>query len=134
MTGPAADAFAEVVRRALAAFNRTDYETAFAGVADEVVWEFGDWVFDAGEIHGRDALLRFYARMRDAIDWKVEVIDVREVGVGRFLVHLAGVATGRTTGISEGIDFYAIYELGPAGQVVRVREFESRDEAIAAAQ
>jgi hypothetical protein len=111
--------------------NRGNYDAAFAGVADDVVWELGDWVFDGGTLHGRAAAIAWFERMQDAGHWRVMAQDAEDLGGGQVLVHSHGRLEGRTTGIADEMDFFQIVELGPNG-VQRVREFKTRDEAIAA--
>lgn len=120
------------VQSAQEALYRGDYEAAFAGVADDVVWELGDWVFDGGTLHGRDALEAFFVRMKDAGDWYVMAEEAEELGDSRVLVRSHGRLTGRTTGISDEMDVFQVIELGPGG-VQHVREFRTREEALAAA-
>jgi hypothetical protein len=41
---------------------------------------------------------------------------------------------GRFTKIEGAMEFFQVFELGPEGLVVRVREFESREDALRAAR
>ncbi len=133
MSSPRADEFLGQLRHAQAAFNTRDFETAFAGVATDVVWEFGDWVIDGGVVHGRDNVMRSFAGFGDGIEWTVKARDVEELTAGQMLVTQVGVAVGRTTDIATPMEFFSIFELGSDGLVTRVREFETREEALAAA-
>jgi hypothetical protein len=132
LSSDAAEAFLAAVRDAQAALYARDYERAFAGLSPGVEFHFADWVPDADVTHGRDALVRYFERLLEGIDWKVEAQEAEEVGPGRFVVRQLGVGTGRTSGISAPREIYSLFELGPEGLVVRVREFDTRDEALAA--
>ena len=126
-------AFEQALREAQAAMNAGDYETAFAGLAPDVEWHFGDWIFDTQVIHGREGVIDFYRRLRDAGEWEVEAHEVEEIGPSTLLVRQTGTATGRATGIVTERESFFVYELGPTG-VKRLREFATREEALAAAR
>lgn len=132
MNSPFARAFERALREAQAAMNAGDFETAFAGLAPDVEWHFGEWLFDMQVIHGREGVIDFYRRLRDVGDWEVETHEVEEIDPSTFLVRQTGKATGRATRIVTERESFFVYELGDTG-VKRLREFATRDEALAAA-
>ena len=132
MSSSFARAFERALREAQVAMNAGDFETAFAGLAPDVEWHFGDWIFDGQVIHGREGVIEYYRRLRDAGTWEIETHEVEEVGPATFLVRQTGRATGRTTGIVTERESFLVYEVSPTG-VKRLREFATRDEALAAA-
>jgi len=110
-----------------------DFESAFAGLAPDVEWHFGDWIFDVQVIHGRQEVIDFYRRLGEAGRWEVEAHEVEEMGPGMLLVRQTGRATGRATGIVTERESFFVYELGPSG-VKRLREFATREDALGAAR
>ena len=131
MSSPAAERFAEALREANEAFNAGDYERALAGLAPDVEWHFGAWVFDGGVLQGRDAVIDHYRQLGDSGSWTVEILDVEEIGPGRFLTHNRGHWVGRTTAIAGERESFQLWEIGPNG-TKRLREFATRDEALEA--
>lgn len=131
-SSPAQD-FLAVLRHSQEAFNRGDYEAAFAGLSEDVVWESGDWIVDGGVMQGRQAIVDFFERMPDAGDWIVHVQSVEALDDTTMLVHQRGRMSGRTTGISDEMDFVQLWEFGPNG-VSRLREFRAREQALAEAR
>ncbi len=127
------DAFAKAMRVAQRAFNKGDFETAFAGLDPNVEWHSGSWVLDGGVLAGREEVIRLFVRALDAGDWQVEAVEFIDAGEGCVIVHQRGRSVGRTTRIGGTMDFFQLWETGPDGLVVRVREFESREDAVRAA-
>lgn len=132
MVEDSVEGFGEGLRAAQRAFNQGDFESAFAWVAPDVEWHFGAWVIDGGVLHGREEVIRFYRRLREAGDWDIETVGFTDAGRGRMIVHQRGNWTGRTTKIGGPQDSFVIYEIGGDGLVARVREFASREEALTA--
>jgi hypothetical protein len=127
------EAFASAMRSAQRAFNLGDFEAAFVGLAPGVQWESGPWVFDAETLKGREEVVRHFVGLRDAVDWQVEAVEFADVGDGCVVVHQSGRMRGRKTNIEGTLSFFQLWETGPDGRVIRVREFEAREEAVAAA-
>jgi hypothetical protein len=117
------------------AFNVRDFDRAFTGLAPDVEWCAGPWVFDETVLRGRDAVIAFFAGLPDSAgDWKVEAVEVHDGGEGRFVVHQRGHFEGRTTKLSGTLDFFQLFELGADGLVSRVSEYATLDEALEAAR
>jgi ketosteroid isomerase-like protein len=129
------EAFERTHRKSLEAFNRGNFDLAFSGLADDVEWHMLPILLETGVVRGREAVLRYFHGVRDAIDWKLEAQEFVEAGEGCVVVHQRGIATGRTTGISSGnFDFFQVWEVGSDGLIVRVREFEEQEDALDAAR
>jgi ketosteroid isomerase-like protein len=126
------DALAEGVRTGQQAFNDGDFEAAFAGLAPGVEWHVGAWIVDAAVLRGREAVVAYFRSALDAGDWKVEALDILDAGAGLFVIHQRGRSVGRTTRIQGTKDFFQVWETGRDGLIVRVREYESRGEALKA--
>jgi ketosteroid isomerase-like protein len=134
MSQPFTEAFARAHRAAETSFNAGDFEAAFAGLAPDVAWSMHPSLLESGTVRGRDAVIRYFRGVREGVDWRVEAQEFIDAGDGRVVVHQRGTATGRTTGISDDRDFFQLWEVGRDGLATRVREFETREEALQAAR
>jgi ketosteroid isomerase-like protein len=134
MSSPFLEAFSAAHRAAQEAFNEGDFDRAFLGLAPEVTWEMRPSQLESGTIRGREAVIRYFQGVRDGIEWEVEAQEFIPAGEGRIIVRQRGKATGRTTRISAGgFEFFQLWEVGPDGQVVRVREFDQLQGAVESA-
>jgi len=125
----------EQMRAVQSAFNARDFDRAFAGLAPDVEWRAGAWVFDETVLRGREAVIAFFAGLRESAgEWRVEAVEVHDGGEGRFVVHQRGHFEGRTTKLSGTLDFFQLFELGDDGLVARVSEHATLDEALEAAR
>jgi hypothetical protein len=127
------EAFARAHRAGQHQFNEGNFERAFAGLAPDAEWHLLPSIFETGVLHGRDEAIRYFRGVRDGMRWAVEAQEFIEAGRGRVVVHQRGTAAGRTTNISDTIDFFQVWELREDGVVARIREYETQDEALAAA-
>ena len=126
-------AFVKARRGEQKAFNEGDFETAFASLAPDVEWQLLPSLPEAGVLRGRDAVVAYFSGIRDAGDWRVEPVEFIDAGERRVLIHQHGTGTGRATGIALTLDFFQIWEMGRDGAVIRVREYERREDALEAA-
>ncbi len=133
MSRESIEAFTKARRGAQKAFNEGDFETAFAGLAPDVEWHLLPSLPDTGVLRGRDAVVDYFTRVREAANWHVEAVEFIEAGERRVLIHQHGTGTGRATGIVLTLDFFQIWEMGSDGLVIRIREYERREDALEAA-
>ena len=126
------EAFARTRRESLKAFNRGDFETAFADLAPDVEWRLLPSLLDTGVLKGRDAVIRYFSSVTEAGTWEVETVEVIDAGERRVVVHQRGTGTGRTTGITQTLTFFQIWEMRGDGLIQRVREYERRGDALEA--
>lgn len=127
------EAFARAHRAGQRAFNEGDFERAFATLAEDVEWHVLPRAFETGVLHGRDEVVRYFRSVLDGMMWSVEAQEFIDAGRGRVVIHQRGAAIGRTTGIADTLDFFQLWELGSDSQIARIREYETREEALAAA-
>ncbi len=127
------DAFVKARRGAQKAFNEGDFEMAFAGLAPDVEWQLLPSLPESGVLRGRDAVVDYFSRVRDVAEWHVEGVEFIDAGEGGTVIHQHGTGTGRVTGIVLTRDFFQIWETDSDGLVVRVREYERREDALEAA-
>jgi ketosteroid isomerase-like protein len=133
MSEESVEAFATARREAQKAFNEGDFQTAFADLAPDVEWRLLPSLPDTGVLRGRDAVVDYFSRVRDAGDWRVEAVEFIDAGDGRVVIHQHGTGTGRASGIVLTLDFFQIWERDSDGLVVRVHEYERREAALEAA-
>ena len=127
------DAFTRSHREGQKHFNGGDFEKAFATLASEVEWRLLPGLPETGVLRGRDAVIRFFSELRDALDWQVHAQEFRLAGPGRVFVHQRGRSVGRASKIAASGDFFQIWEIDAAGLAVRVLEFNERETALEAA-
>jgi ketosteroid isomerase-like protein len=127
-----AEPLRETMSAAQRAFNSGDFERAFAALAPDVEWHFGPWLFDAQVLRGRAEVIAFYSRLREAGAWQVEAVEIVDAGQGRFMTRQRGRFEGRTSKLTAEQESFLVWELGAGGLVERVREYETRAEALKA--
>jgi ketosteroid isomerase-like protein len=136
MSETAVERFARVRGESLDAFNRGDFEKAFADLAPDVEWHLLPWLLETGTLRGRDAVISYFSGILDGVNWHVESLEFIDAGGGRIVIHQRGRAAGKSTRIAteQGIiDFFQVWELRDDGRVASVREFDAREEALEAA-
>jgi ketosteroid isomerase-like protein len=125
---------AELVRRVFDAFQRGDFDTALDMVDEDVDWGAPPDMLDTdGVYRGHAGLLEgFGTFMRAWEELRVDVDELTEVG-DRVLVMTHWVGRSRGTGIEVDQRIAQVYELRD-GKVARVRQFRTREEALARAE
>ena len=127
------EAFAKAHRAGQRAFNEGDFETAFAGLAPDVEWHALPRLPETGVVKSREAVVQYFHGIREGIDWQVEAREVIEAGDGSVLIRQRGTAIGLTTGITDNLEWFQLWDVGSDGLTTRVREFERREDALEAA-
>ena len=123
----------ELVRRLFDAFGRADFDAALALVDEDVDWgEPPDMPDTGGGYRGHAGLRAGFGRFMGA--WEELRVDLEEVTeVGERVVALTHwVGRSRGTGLEVDQRVAQVYELHE-GKVAKVRQFRTRDEALAAA-
>jgi len=115
----------ERVRSAVSAFNSGDFEAAFAGVAADVEWHFGPWVFDSPVLRGRDAVIGYYRRLREQAGlWQVEQ-ELLAAAPAILVMHQRARFEGRASGIEGRSESFIVMHIGADGLIVRTRDYET---------
>jgi hypothetical protein len=130
------DAFREAYLFANARFNEHDFEAAFAGLSETVEWHpMTSWVSLGAEVlHGRDAIVAGFKELLGELpDWHVEPEEFLEVSGRVFIVRCLAIASGQASGAPASQGFTQVWELAEDATVIRVREYEDHEEALAAA-
>ena len=81
---------------------------------------------------GRENVIEHFRSLWESLDLQVEVREVSEVGPDRFLIELSGSGEGKVSGLRTERRFWNLLEVVD-GVPRRVREFDHREEALAAA-
>jgi hypothetical protein len=118
------------VRRSLEAFNRRDFDAAFAAIAPDV-WDTSS--IGLGVYEGREVVRAFaedWVRTYD--DWAAELEEIRNLGNG--VVFYVLRHSGRIAGSSSLVDLRHSYTVVADGLVLRVTVHADIDEARAAAE
>ena len=84
-------------------------------------------------VKSREAVVQYFHGIREGIDWQVEAREVIEAGDGSVLIRQRGTAIGLTTGITDNLEWFQLWDVGSDGLTTRVREFERREDALEAA-
>ncbi len=122
----------EIVREAIAAFNRRDLEAMFKHYDPEIEYHDAGDLPGGGVHHGLDAVRQHVEGYLDAwAETSVEVDEIDLVGE-QVLARIRYVGVGRTTGIEvETPPFFAVYDFR-AERVLRVRQFATHADALRA--
>ena len=127
------DRFRTAYMRNNEAFNRHDFDAAFASMPEDIEWRHFVEAIDEVSMNGRDAVRRYFESILEEFpDWHVEPLEFEEAGDGVAVVHCLATATGSQSGLTLQRPFSQIWELRPDRSVC-VREFTDRDEARATA-
>ncbi len=117
-----------LVREAVAAFNRRDFEVIPRIFAENVeFWESPEWP-NAGVYRGREAFAGYFSRLISNIDGlQGEVVSTREAG-DRVLAELRTFGNDKQTGQPVELTFTSIYTFN-GGKCVRLDGFLDRQRA-----
>lgn len=126
----------EVMRRALEAWNRDDFD-------GWVEWAHanGEWVSDIARrfegsqkvYRGRDGMREYWDEWRTVWNLAVEVREIRDHGdLVLTLAHVSG--HGRTSGVALDSEVAYVATFDEAGLLLRVRSYMDPAEALAAVQ
>jgi ketosteroid isomerase-like protein len=81
------------------AFNRMDFETAFANLPDDVVWDTLPEIVDWRLLKGKQDVLDFFQAIASQWpDWRVQVEDITEPEPGLMRVRCRASGTGALSG------------------------------------
>ncbi len=133
MAEPFLDAFARRYRGGLEAFNARDMETAFRGLSPDVEWRITPTLPAPEVLKGRDAVIRWWDDFVATVDWRVEAQEFIDAGHGRVVVGCRGTGKGKVSEIGVDEDFFQLVEVDGEGLISWIRDFERREDALAAA-
>ena len=124
----------ELVRDAVAAYNRGDLEAFFEYWSDDIDHRAVEGApDDHGPIHGKNAF-RVYIEdwFQTFDDLRLEPLEMVDPSEDKIVVVLRLSGRAKLSGVSTNLTYAALYTIR-GGQIVRGREYWTRDEALEAA-
>ena len=104
------------------AFNRHDFDTAFAALPDDVVWETLPELVDRAPIEGKAGVIEaFHNLLEQWPDWHLDVQDISEASPGLIQVRFHAPGTGAVSGAQTALD--VLQEWDFRGTSLRIREY-----------
>jgi ketosteroid isomerase-like protein len=130
---PAFEAFKEAVTRGAEAVRRGDVREGWSAVPEHCEFHPPPEFPDPAVRRGPDEIADFILGVRETIpDWGGEPAEFIDAGDGTYVVHLIFTGTSGGTGFPLVQELFQVYELR-GGEVVRIREFLHRNQAMRAA-
>jgi ketosteroid isomerase-like protein len=124
----------EVVREAVEAFNRGDFDAALELMHPDIEWQTPDTFPDAATYRGREEVREFWGTWRDTFRGFRLLLE-ECVPVGEHYVLATFRVSGEGTGSGVGVESPAVFQIGEVrdGQVIWVGMFVTESEALEAA-
>jgi ketosteroid isomerase-like protein len=123
----------ETMRELFARFAAGDRDSWRQVFSEDVIWDTtGASMAGAGTYHGHEGAERFFTEWLGA--WReptVELVELIDAG-DSVVVTFRWTGRGKASGVETQQTFWGIYDFRD-GMVVRYRQFESRETALAAA-
>jgi uncharacterized protein len=123
----------EIVRELNDRFRAGDRTSWREVLADDVVWDTaGSGMAGGGIYRGHDGVERFFIEWLGA--WREPSVETLElIEIGRSVVSVfRWSGRGKASGVETQQTFYGVFDLSD-GKVIRYRQYETREEALAAA-
>ena len=116
------------------AFNRGDLDAAMAPFPDDIEWHAVSDDPESSVLRGPQEIKNFFEGFREVFDeWRSEPVEYEQLGDATALVHHVLRGTSRGAGVPVEVDTWELWDFDPAtAQAHRVRQFFTRDEAVAA--
>ncbi len=125
----------ERVRQGIEAFNRRDFDAALDALRDDVTWErFLSRAENVTPmIRGKEELRSVWENQVEAVDIRAEPDEFIAVG-DKVVVPMRVVGRGRGSEIPLTASVTWVWTMDSDGLVARVEVFESREDALKAAE
>jgi ketosteroid isomerase-like protein len=123
----------ELVREAVEAFNRGDFDAALERMHPDIEWQTPDTFPDAATYRGREAVREFWQTWRETFrGFRLRLEECVPVGEKHVLATFR--VSGEGTGSGVGVESPVVFQLGEvrAGQVIWVGMFLTEREALEA--
>ncbi len=126
------DAFIAIHREGTQAFNEGDLDRALAGLPDRVEWQAVSDDPEVTVLRGPEQIREWFDGFRAVFDeWRSEPLEYEQLDDRTVFVHHVIRGTSRGAGVPVEVDTFELWELEGL-QPVRIRQFQSRQEALAA--
>jgi ketosteroid isomerase-like protein len=120
----------ELVREALAAFARGEFDQALEFAHPEIVSERVPPIPDPQIYHGIDGVLEMYADWTaDFDEFEMDPVGLEEAG-DRVIVEMVQRGTGKASGVPVVGRFWLVYTFA-AGRITRQDAYLTREQAVA---
>ncbi len=117
-----------------AAFNEGDLDRALSGMPEDLEWHAVSEDPEQSVLRGPAEIKGFFQGFRNVFDeWRVEPLSFEQLSDASILVHHIIRGTSRGAGVPVETETWEVWEFEEM-EPVRVRQFLSRDEALAAAE
>ena len=104
------------------AFNRHDFETAFASLPDDAVWEPVPDLVDRGRLEGKQAIIDAFREILDLWpDWRTELVEITEPLPGLIRMEFRGRGTTKRAGVAAENHFFQEWDF--RARPMQIREY-----------
>jgi ketosteroid isomerase-like protein len=121
----------ELTRRVFEAFNRRDFDAAFAVLDDSITWR-SLFSVEAHIVQGKEPLRALWASQVEAVDVHLELQELIPVGDSRVVAVANWSGRGQASGVSVDASAAQVFTI-QRGKVVSVATYASKTEALEAA-
>jgi ketosteroid isomerase-like protein len=124
----------ETIRDAAEAFNRGDLDTWLGYVSDDIDYRAVEGApDDHGPIRDKNALRAYLQDWQDTFDdFTSEPIELIDAGEDNVIAVIRISGRAKLSGVETDLTYAALYTLRD-GEIIRGREYWTREEALAAA-
>jgi len=122
----------QAVADAFEKWNAGDFDGAAEHFSEDCEWDAHLSALEADRYTGRAAITGMFRDLTEHLDLQMNFRHMEQVG-DKVLVDVFATAAGRSSGAEATDSWFQLYSFRE-GQVCRVQPFESRDEAVAAAE
>jgi ketosteroid isomerase-like protein len=120
----------ELTRRVFEAFNRRDFDAAFAVLDDSITW-WSLFSAEADVFQGKEALRAQWTSQVDAVDVYIELQELISVGDSRVVAVAKWSGRGRASGTPVDSAAAQVFTIRRA-KVVCVETYATKEEALEA--
>jgi len=122
----------EMLRKAIEAFNRRDFDAALAFVTDDIRWERFLSKTESGTaaVRGKEELRAAWDSQVEAVDLRVEPEEFIPIGEVWVAVVMQLVAHGSASEITLRTPATWVWAINDGGQAFEVKTYDTREEAI----
>jgi ketosteroid isomerase-like protein len=124
----------EIVREAVAAFNRGDLDAWWEYWAEDIDYRAVEGApDDHGPIQGKEAMREYVQDWLDTFDdFRFEPVEITDAGDDKVIAVIRISGRAKLSGVETDLTFAILYT-NRDGKIARGREYWTRDEALEAA-
>jgi ketosteroid isomerase-like protein len=122
----------QTVADAFEKWNRDDFAGAVEHFTEDAEWEAQISALDSSLYRGRAEIEGMFRDIAEHLELRMNFRHIEEIG-DKVLVDVFATAAGKSSGAEVDAGWFQLYSFREGG-VCRVQPFESRDDAVAAAE